>query len=51
MREIPLAEFIDGYEKNLINDVCYIDGKVYGRSVKGQADNPQGYEVVWSSVP
>jgi len=53
MREIPLSEFIGDYEKGLIMEVVYIGEplrRVYGRTAKGQWDNPQKYEVVWASV-
>lgn len=54
MREIPISEFIDGYEEGLITEVVFVGNNInrlYGRSVKGQGNNPKGYEIVWSKVP
>ena len=50
IRRITWTEFRSLYEEGLIIDhVVFIErGKSYilGRSVKGQAANPRGYEVV-----
>jgi len=54
MREITLNEFIEGVEKGLISDTIFIGNnvnRVYGKSVKGMADKPNPYEIVWAKVP
>jgi len=54
MREITLTEFITDYENGLISEVVYVGGaqnRVFGRSVKGMAEKPGRYDVVWAKVP
>lgn len=53
MREIPLAEFLQDYEDGVLTEVVPIGrlNKIFARSVKGRADNPQQYEVVWAALP
>lgn len=51
MREISIQEFIEDYAEALISDVVVVKNRIYGRSVKGQADNPDRYEVVWAAIP
>lgn len=50
MREITKQEFLEGYEQGLITEVVSVGNRVYGRNVKGQGDNLQGYEVVYANV-
>lgn len=50
MREVTKVEFLNLYEQGLIFEVVNVGDRVIGRSVKGQADNPDRYEVVWCSV-
>lgn len=54
MREISLTTFVAGYEKGYITEVVFVGNnvnRVYGRNVEGQGDNPDGFEIVWASVP
>lgn len=54
MREINLNDFIEGVEQGYITDVVFIGNninRVYGKDPRGQADNPQKYELVWATVP
>jgi len=51
MREIPLDEMIALYEEGLLLYVVVVKDRVYGKSVKGQAGNPRGLEVVWAKLP
>ncbi|MDH5199613.1 MAG: hypothetical protein OEW93_01895 [Candidatus Bathyarchaeota archaeon] len=50
-KEISYAEFIADYEAGLIHDLDQIGSRIYGRSVKGQADNPAGYILVYAEIP
>lgn len=49
--EIPYAEFMADYEAGLIHDINQIGARIYGKSVKGQADNPRGYIMVYAGIP
>ena len=51
MKEIPYAEFIQDWEKGLILEVQSTADKLIGKSVKGQADNPRGFIMVYCMVP
>jgi len=54
MRQIPLADFIADWEKGYIKEVVFVGStinRVYGKTLKGTAQLPERYEVVWSSVP
>ena len=53
MREIPLSEFLEDYGKRLLFEIVPIESlkKIFALSVKGQAENPQLYEVVWAALP
>ena len=50
MKKIPLKEFLENWERGLIMEVQTIGSRVYGKSVKGQADNPQGYVLVYADA-
>ena len=50
MKKIPLKEFLEDWEKGLIHEVAATANKIYGKSVKGQADNPQGYVLVYADA-
>jgi len=49
--EIPYVDFMADYEAELILDIHVIGTRIYGRSVKGQADNPLGYIMVYAQIP
>jgi len=54
LREIPLAEFIEGVEKGLISNTTFVGNttnRIYGKSVKGMAAATVPYELVWAKVP
>lgn len=51
MKEIPYSEFIQDWENGLIHEVQSTADKLYGKSVKGQADNPRGFIMVYCMVP
>ena len=53
MKEITLKEFLDTWEAGLIIDesVHSFGEVIYGKSVKGQADNPQGSILVFAVKP
>lgn len=38
------------YERGMITDPVNTGDRIYARSVEGQGDNPQIFEVVWASV-
>ena len=50
MELIPLSEFLDGYEKGLINEIIVVGNKIYGRTVIQLAPT-QNFKVVWSNLP
>ena len=50
-KELTYAEFMADYEAGMIHDLNQIGSRIYGRSVKGQADNPAGYVLVYAEVP
>ena len=51
MRQITVAEFLDGYEQGYITDVVAIGTRVYGKDPRGMADSDKMYDVVWAEVP
>jgi len=51
VRQITVAEFIDGYEKGLISDIVVVKDKIYGKSVKGMATSDASFETVWALIP
>jgi len=54
LREITLAEFIEGVEKGLISNTTFVGNttnRIYGKSVKGMATKPENFELVWAKVP
>jgi len=51
MKEITLAEFIEGYEQGYITDVVAIKDKVYGKDPRGMADSEKQFEVVFAVIP
>lgn len=51
VREITIAEMRQLYIENVLDKIVQIAGRVYALSVKGQADSPDGYEVVWATIP
>ena len=50
MKKIPLKEFLEDWEHGLIHEVTGTQNRIYGKSVKGQADNPQGYILVYADA-
>lgn len=49
-----MAEFVADVEAGFISDMVFIGNttnRVYGKTVKGMADKPQRFEVVWAKVP
>lgn len=50
MRQITKAEMLDLYEEGMLSEVVNVKDKVIARSVKGQGDNPNGYEVVFANI-
>jgi len=54
VKEISLAEFISDVQEGLIKETVFIGNttnRIYGKSVKGMADKPDRYELVWAKVP
>ena len=51
MRLITIAEFLSLYEDGLLSEVVTAKNNVYARNVKGQADNPKRYEIVYAVIP
>jgi hypothetical protein len=49
--ETTYDEFLADWENGLIQNVTGAGNRLYGQSVKGQADNPQGYIIVYCIVP
>jgi len=53
--EISLAEFQEQYSRGTLSEVFSIvvsgEKRVYGKSVKGQANNPNRHIVVYAVVP
>jgi len=51
MKEISFEEFVQDWENGLIHEVASTADKMYGKSFKGQGDNPRGYIMVYCMVP
>ena len=49
--EISYTEFMADYEAGLIHDLAQIGTRIYGKSAKGQAENPRGYIMVYAEIP
>jgi len=50
MRLITKAEFLSLYEEGMLSEVVYAKDRIVARNVKGQAYNPQRYEIVYALV-
>jgi len=50
MKKIPLKEFLDDWEHGLIHEVQSTADRIYGKSVKGQISNPEGYVLVYADA-
>jgi len=48
--EVKFDDFMRDWDEGLIMEVIIIGNKVYGKTVKGQADNPKRHEVVSTVV-
>ena len=51
MKEIPYEEFVHGWETGHIHEVQSTADKLFGKDVRGQADNPRGHIMVYCIVP
>lgn len=51
MRQITKVQFLELYERGMLTETVYVGDRVIARSVEGQADNPNRYEVVWAALP
>lgn len=47
-RKITVTEFWELYEQDMVYDIVNIGARIYGKSVKGQADKPEGYEIIYA---
>lgn len=52
---ITLQKYIDGLKRGLIEPVHEVlvngEQRLYGKTVEGQGDNPQGWILVYAVVP
>ena len=48
MRQITLSEFQRLYEDGYVSEIVTLKDRIFGRSIKGQADNPKRHEVVFA---
>jgi len=51
MKKLSYKEFVEWWEKAHILEVQSTADKMFGKDVRGQADNPQGYIMVYCIVP
>lgn len=50
MRKITKAEMRQLYEEGMLFEVVTLGDVVIARNVKGQGDNPRGFEVVYCEI-
>lgn len=56
MKQITLAEFILGYEKDYILNVVTVKNRIYGKDEriaslpKSHEDREKTYEIVWADI-
>ena len=53
-KEIALTLFHEAWAYGLLYEVHWIGGgvnRIYGKTTEGQAENPDGYIVVWAHTP
>lgn len=50
MRKIGKAEMLQLYTEGSLFEIATMGDRVIGKTTKGQADNPIGFEVVYCSV-
>jgi hypothetical protein len=49
--KLDYAVFFADWQNGLIVEVTGAGNRLYGKSVKGQAENPQGFIIVFADVP
>ena len=50
MKKLSLEEFLADWEAGYIHEVQGAGNRLFGKSVKGQADNPRGYIMVYADA-
>ena len=50
IKKVSLAEFLEDWERGLMLEVQGAGNQLYGKSVKGQAENPRGYIMVYADA-
>ena len=50
LRQITIADFLDGVQKGYITDIFALGTRVYGKDSRGKADSNELFDIVFCVV-